>query len=145
MKKYRYTARGFTFLEIMLVVVIIGILAATIAPRLIGRTEKAQIAATRHQIENFKTALQLYEADVGSLPTTEQGLKALKERPSDVLEDVWDGPYMKAIAKDSWKRDFIYRRPGEHDIDFDLYSGGPNRTPDDEDDITSWVKEEESF
>lgn len=139
--------RGFTFLEIMLVVLIIGILFSIVGPQLIGKSKKARIQATRAQMGNIETCLGLYEMDIGSFPTTAQGLKALLERPSDVSEDLWDGPYLKRKAglKDAWKRDFVYAFPGEHNKDsFDIYSKGQDEK-DGEDDITNWEEEEEAL
>ncbi len=142
--KTSYTLkRGFTFMEIMFVVVIIGILLGLVGPKLVGKSKKAKISATEAQIKNFKTSLNTYEMNVGQFPTTSQGLKALIERPSDVDEDDWQGPYMEDIPKDPWKRDYIYKSPGEHSTDFDLASMGPDRQEGTEDDIVSWKKQSE--
>ena len=138
--------RGFTFLEIMLVVVIIGILFSIVGPRLIGRADKARRHATKAQIGSIKTALSLYEMDIGNFPTTAEGLKALLERPSDVSEDLWDIPYLdgRSALKDAWKRELIYVCPGEHNKDsYDLYSKGKDNKEGTEDDITNWEEEEE--
>lgn len=140
--------RGFTFLEIMLVVVIIGILFSIVGPKLIGKAGKARKQATKAQMGNIKTALSLYEMEVGNFPTTAEGLKALFERPSDVSEDLWDGPYLesRSALKDVWKREFVYECPGEHNKDsFDLSSIGKDNKPGTEDDITNWEEEEETF
>lgn len=135
--------RGFTFLEIMFVVAIIGILLSIAIPRIAGRTQKTKIKAARLQIAQFKTALGAYEMDVGSFPTTSQGLKALVERPPDVPEEDWQGKYMDNIPKDPWHEEYIYRSPGEHNPDYDLFSKGPDRQEGTEDDITNWDEEEE--
>jgi general secretion pathway protein G len=138
---------GFTFLEIMLVVVIIGILFSIVGPRLIHRAGKARIQATKAQMGNIKTALGMYEMHVGSFPTTAQGLKALFERPSDVSEDLWDGPYLdsKSALKDVWKHDFTYVCPGEHNKDtYDLSSNGADGKEGTEDDIVNWEEETEA-
>ena len=138
--------RGFTFLEIMLVVLIIGILFSIVGPQLIGRAGKAKVAATKAQMGHIETALSLYEMHVGAFPSTAQGLKALFERPSDVSEDVWDGTYLKkkSALRDAFKQGFIYVCPGEHNKDsFDLSSKGQDNKEGTEDDITNWEDEEE--
>lgn len=140
MSKYK---RGFTFMEIMFVVVIIGILLGLVGPKLVGKSKKAKIKAAEAQISNFKTSLNSYEMNVGEFPSTSQGLKALVERPSDVEEDDWEGPYMDDIPKDPWNREYIYKSPGEHNKDFDLSSMGPDRQEGTEDDITNWKKQSE--
>ena len=143
--KMRRTKRqGFTFLELMFVVVIIGILLSIVVPRLAGKSEKARIAATNAQINSIATALQTFEMNAGRFPTTEEGLKALVERPADIPEGDWQGPYLtkKVVPKDVWKEPFVYRCPGEHGIDYDIFSKGPDRQEGTEDDITNWEEEE---
>ncbi len=136
-----HTRYGFTFLEIMFVVAIIGILLSIAIPRFVGRTQKARIEAAKLQIQHFKTSLGAYEMDIGTFPTTSQGLKALLERPSDVYEEDWNGKYMDNIPKDPWHEEFIYKSPGDHNEDFDLFSKGPDRQEGTEDDITNWEEE----
>src|SRR5688572_5382760 len=104
-------SRAFTLIEIMLVVVIIGILAAVIGPRLVGQSKTAKIRATKASIEGVKTALGMYEVHMSRFPTTEEGLEALLTRPADVSEDEWEGPYLreKALPKDAFGKEFIYR------------------------------------
>ena len=136
---------GFTLIEIMLVVVIIGILAAMVIPRLAGRTEQARVAAARSDIEaNIGSALDLYELDNGSYPTTEQGLLALIEKPStEPIPLNWKekGYLEKArIPKDPWGKEYIYLSPGVHD-DFDIISYGADGAQGGEGknkDINSW-------
>ncbi|MCD6384733.1 type II secretion system major pseudopilin GspG [Candidatus Sumerlaeota bacterium] len=135
-------ARGFTFLEIMFVVAIIGILLSIAIPRFTGKAQRAKIRAAKFQIAQFKTVLGAYEMDVGSFPTTAQGLKALVERPPDVPEEDWHGKYIDSIPKDPWHQEYIYRSPGEHNPDYDLFSKGPDRQEGTEDDITNWEEEE---
>lgn len=137
--------KGFTFLEIMMVVVIIGILMSIAIPRFAGRSEKAKLRAAKLQIKHFQTALGQYEMDVGSFPSTSEGLKALVERPSDVSEEDWDGPYIDAIPKDPWHEEFIYKSPGDNSPDYDLFSKAKDREEGTDDDITSWVKAEDSY
>ncbi|MFH0794612.1 MAG: type II secretion system major pseudopilin GspG [bacterium] len=135
--------RAFTFLEIMLVVTIIGILLAVVGPNLFGRAEKAKVTAAKAQMDSIKTALQHFEIDVGRFPTGQEGLKALVERPSDVFEDEWDGPYLQEgkLPKDPWKQEFTYKCPPEHSRYYDLYSLGKDRQEGTDDDITNWEKE----
>lgn len=135
---------GFTFLEIMLVVVIIGLLLSIAGPRLVGKKRRAQIETARFQIASFKTALGAYEMDVGSFPMTSQGLAALLQRPPDVPEEDWHGPYLDKIPKDPWHEDYIYRSPGEHNPDYDLFSKGPDRQEGTSDDIVSWATDSET-
>ena len=132
--------RGFTFLEIMLVVVIIGIMMAIVAPRFAGQSEKARRTAAKTQIESIKTALGLFEVKTGDFPTTEQGLEALVKRPSDVPEDVWV-KCMDEVPKDPWRNNFIYRYPGEHGADYDLISVGRDKQEGTKDDVTNFSSE----
>jgi general secretion pathway protein G len=132
--------RGFTFLELMLVVAILGILVAIAAPRLVGKAKKAKIKATRVAMKNISTSLGMYEQDQNDFPTTEQGLQALVTRPSDVSEDTWE-KYMDKIPLDAWGEKFQYTCPSEHGEDYDLISGGPDRRIGNDDDITNYTKE----
>ena len=141
----RYTKMGFTFLEIMFVVVIIGILASILVPNLAKRASWARVKATEASIKSAETALSTYEMKVGSYPTTEQGLEALVKCPSDVEKDDWgDSPYLREIPKDAYNQKFIYKCPGEHNPDeYDLYSMGKDRKDGTDDDIVNWTKESE--
>lgn len=143
MRKFRRTHKAFTFLEIMFVVVIIGILAAIAVPRLVGGTTKARIGATKSNMKAIETALMTFEMKVGRFPTTEEGLKALVKCPSDVSEEDWDSQYLKEVPNDAWGEDFIYKYPGENNVDYDLASKGPDKQEDTEDDITNWASEDE--
>ena len=145
MKKLNRDMRGFTFLEIMFVVVIIGILAAIVGPNLVGKSEKARITTTKAQMNSIQTALQAFEMNVGRFPTTEEGLDALVKCPSDVSEDMWDSPYLEEIPKDAWDNAFVYKYPGDNAIYYDLYSYGPDGQEETEDDITNWKKEDEAL
>ena len=133
--------KGFTFLEIMMVVVIIGILMSIAIPQLGGRSERARNNAALFQIGVFKTSLGQYEMDTGQYPSTAQGLQALVERPSEIAEEDWDGPYMDKIPKDPWHQEYIYRYPGEHTKGYEVFSKGKDRQEGTEDDITSWAKD----
>jgi general secretion pathway protein G len=139
--------RGFTLIEIMVVVVILGILAGLIVPRLMGRTEQAKRTKARVQMESIETALKLYKLDNGSYPTTEQGLQALVEAPAvGELAKQWrKGGYLEKgkVPADPWGNDYVYLSPGVHD-DFDLISYGKDGQPggeDDDADINSWESE----
>jgi general secretion pathway protein G len=131
--------QGFTLIELMIVLFILGLLAALVAPRLMGRLGKAKQKTTEAQIHLLATALDLFHLDVGRYPTEEEGLKALREKPSNLAS--WGGPYLdKPVPKDPWARDYLYKCPGEHGP-FDLYSLGADGAPGGEgenQDITNW-------
>ena len=138
----RHAQAGFTLLEILLVVVIIGLLVGVAVVRLGSRSGEAKVVATRRQIDAYKTALGLYELDNGFYPSTEQGLQALIVLPSTApIPNSWKGPYLDpaVIRKDPWGRDYLYRLPGvKNPSGFDLYSPGVNGVEGDEDDIGNW-------
>ena len=129
--------KAFTLIELMLVVIIIGVLAAMVMPRLVGRSEQARSAACKADIEaNIALALDLFEMDNGRFPTTEEGLAALRTNPSGLSK--WKGPYLKKEPKDPWGKLYTYKFPGTHDNDYDLSSCGPNGIEGDSDDIGNW-------
>jgi general secretion pathway protein G len=134
---------GFTLIELMLVVIIIGVLAAMVVPRFVGRSEQARYAAARADIEaNLAIALDLYELDNGSYPTTEQGLEALTQKSeSEPMPPNWKGPYLKKrIPIDPWGNPYRYVCPGTHNSeDYDLSSFGPDGVEGGNDDITNWT------
>jgi general secretion pathway protein G len=140
-------ARGFTLIELMVVIVILGILAGLIVPRIMGRPEEARRMKAKVQIESIETALKLYKLDNGSYPSTEQGLQALVEAPTvGVLPRAWrEGGYLEKgrVPVDPWGNEFVYLNPGLHG-DFDLSSYGPDGQAggDGEDmDVNNWDME----
>ena len=140
----RTDKRGFSLIELMVVIVILGILAALIAPRLIGRTDEAKVVQVRVQIEGLETALKLYKLDNGAYPSTEQGLQALIQQPDTApVPKKWrKGGYLEKskLPQDPWGNDFIYLSPGLHG-DFDIISYGGDGVQGGEDanqDINNW-------
>ena len=126
--------------ELMLVVVIIAALVAMVVPRLAGRSEEARVAVAKADIKgNLSLALRLYEVDNGRYPTTEQGLKALMEKPSSPpTPPNWKGPYVEQAPVDPWGKPYTYHYPGTHPPrDYDLYSFGPDGA-ESSDDISNW-------
>ena len=118
---------GFTLIELMIVLFILGLLAALVAPRLMGRVGQAKIKSAKAQIQLLATALDLYHLDVGRYPTEEEGLRSLREKPESL--SAWGGPYLdKDVPKDPWSRDYLYKSPGEHGP-YDLYSLGADGQP----------------
>lgn len=141
---YLKSKRGFTLIEIMVVIVILGLLAALVGPKLMGRTDDAKITDTRVQIKNIETALKLYKLDNGDYPTTEQGLAALVTKPTIgvIPKNYKDSGYLESrkLPKDPWNNDYLYVSPGEHG-DYDLYSYGADGAKGGEGknaDIGSW-------
>jgi general secretion pathway protein G len=136
---YRPHAAGFTLLELLVVMVIIGLLAGYVAPRYFSQVGKSEIKAAQAQIVSFEKALDTYRLDIGRYPTTEQGLNALMQRPQN--EAKWNGPYLqKAIPLDPWGKPYQYKSPGERG-EFDLWSFGKDGQPGgsgENADVTSW-------
>jgi general secretion pathway protein G len=131
--------RGFTLLELLVVMVIIGLLAAYVGPRYFSQIGKSEVKTTRAQINAIEKALDQYRIDVGSYPTTEQGLAALITRPANLSR--WDGPYLsKTLPMDAWGRPYVYKSPGEHgEIDISSFGRDGRAGGDGIDaDITNW-------
>jgi len=130
---------GFTLLELLVVMVIIGLLASIIAPQYFGQIGKSNVKVARAQVEALGQALDQYRLDVGRYPTTEQGLAALRVGPTDVPK--WRGPYLKRdVPLDPWGLAYQYKAPGQHG-DYDLLSLGSDGQPGGEgeaSDVTSW-------
>lgn len=135
---------GFTLIEVLVVVVVIGMLAGLVGPRIIGRVSEARTATARTQVELLGLALDNYRLDNGGYPTTEQGLVALQVKPSgEPVPLSWRGPYLKkAIPADPWGRPYGYRSPGEHNSGgYDLWTlgrDGQENGEGDDADVTSW-------
>lgn len=130
---------GFTLVELLLVLVILGTLAAIVIPKFAGRTEQARVTAARTQISNLETSLDAYETDCGSYPQGSDGLRSLLEKPSDV--EGWRGPYIKKeLPPDPWGRPYVYECPGKHNADgYDIMSPGPDGQAGTDDDIANWT------
>lgn len=130
---------GFTLLELLVVMVIIGLLAGYVGPKLFAQIGRSEVKIARAQIDGFQKALDQFRLDTGHYPATEQGLASLRAKPGD--EAKWGGPYLaKAVPKDPWGHDYVYRSPGEHG-EYDLLSMGRDGRPGGEGedaDLVSW-------
>ena len=134
--------QGFTLIEIMVVVVILGILASVIAPRIMDNPDKARVSKARHDINALESALDVYRLDNFNYPSTDQGLDALVTKPTTSPEPPnWkQGGYIKRLKKDPWGNDYLYLSPGEHG-EIDIYSLGADGAPGGDGinaDIGSW-------
>lgn len=131
---------GFTLLELLVVMVVLGLLAGIVAPNLFRNMKSSEITTTRAQIDALGKALDQYRLDVGQYPANQQGLAALIQAPSNTTG--WRGPYLrKAVPKDPWGQLYQYRSPGQFNSDFDLFSFGPDRKAGgdgDNTDIGNW-------
>jgi general secretion pathway protein G len=131
---------GVTLIEMLVVLMIIGLFAALVAPRMFRKSDAARVVAAHAQINSFMTALGAYKLDTGTFPTTEQGLQALRVQPAGLAQ--WQGPYLpQEIPVDPWGRAYIYKYPGEHGDEPDVISYGQDGQPGGDStnaDIVSW-------
>jgi general secretion pathway protein G len=133
---------GFTLIEIMVVVIIIGLLAAVVVPQFLGRVDDARISKAKQDLQALETALTMYKLDNFTYPTSDQGLTALVQAPADGSAKNWRaGGYLKRVNKDPWGNDYKYAAPGTHSAEYDLFSQGADGQPDGEGlnaDIGNW-------
>jgi general secretion pathway protein G len=136
--------RGFTLIEIMVVVVILGILAAIVAPNVIGRIDDAQVTRVQGDLRGVENALNMYRLDNFRYPTTEQGLEALVNKPADPTLTNWkSGGYLPRLPKDPWGNPYVYLNPGNHG-EIDIYTLGADGRPGGEGldaDVGNWELE----
>ena len=144
MESYRKRERGFTLIELLIVMVILGLLAALVGPRMFGKVGKSRQKAAKAQITLFETALDTYRLDVGKYPSTEQGLQALRTKPSDA--EKWDGPYLpKTVPKDPWGNPYVYKRTDNGEVEIiSLGANGAEGGEGEDKDISNRDGEEES-
>jgi general secretion pathway protein G len=139
-RQKRKRQAGVTLIEMLVVVTIIALFAALVAPRMLRRSDTARVTAARAQINSFMTALGAYKLDTGVFPTTEQGLQALRVKPQGVNQ--WEGPYLpQEIPTDPWARPYVYKYPGEHGDEPDVISYGADGQPGGDGtnaDVVSW-------
>ena len=131
---------AFTLVELLLVLLILGVLAAVVLPKFSGVSERSRVTAAQTQVSTFKTALDSFEVDMGSYPKGRSGLLDLIQQPRDAQN--WHGPYLQsdAVPKDPWGNDYIYECPGRHNPSFyDLYSAGPDGRAGNDDDVCNWT------
>jgi len=137
---------AFTLIEVLLVIAILGMLVAWVVPKLMGRKDQAMIDIARNTVASrgpIAQMLQLYKLDIGKYPPTDEGLKALSERPDSIDEDtnLWKGPYVEDpdSLRDPWGNEYQYKAPGDVNTNsYDLWSNGPDGQEGTEDDIKNW-------
>ncbi len=131
---------GFTLLEIMVVIVILGLLAGMVVPNVMGSVDQANVQKVVTDIATIEGALKLYKMDVGRYPTSDQGLQALIEKPSSapVPKKYRSGGYLDKLPDDSWHSPYYYKMPGDHGKHYDIFSAGPDGMKDTCDDIGNW-------
>lgn len=128
--KPRSAATGFTLIEILVVLVILGLLAGLVGPRLFGKVDSSKVRTAETQVRMFKTALQTYRLDVGRYPSTESGLGALQQAPADGSAPLWAGPYLdEELPADPWGNPYQYRDEAASGQEFTLFSFGADGAP----------------
>lgn len=139
--KYNKKIQGFTLIEVMVVVLILGLLATIVVPKVVGSTDKARISKAKQDIAGLESALTMYRLDNFFYPTTDQGLESLVEKPTVEPEPKnWKtGGYIARLPNDPWGEPYKYLSPGIHG-EIDIYSGGPNLQTED-DDVGNWDTE----
>jgi general secretion pathway protein G len=136
-RKIQLNHRGFTLVELLLVLAILAILAGLVYPQITKRAEGARITAAKVQIATFTTALQTFAVDNGSFPKGKDGLAQLLQRPANTPN--WQGPYLDKLPADPWSHGYVFEFPGKHPpVSFDLMSAGPDGQPGTADEITNW-------
>jgi general secretion pathway protein G len=141
-RPYRHGERGFTLVEILVVITIIGLFMALVGPRVLNYLAESKVKAAKIQIESLSSALDLFYLDVGRYPSTSEGLVALAQPPGGIQS--WNGPYLRtgAVPNDPWGHAYVYRSPGEHGS-FDIVSHGAKGVEGGADaatDIVSWAR-----
>lgn len=131
-------ARGFTLIEIMVVVIIIGLLAAVIVPQVVSKVDEARISKAKEDIQALETALTEYRLDNSTYPSNDDGLDALIKQPNDPSVTHWHGPYVQRLSKDPWGHSYQYEYPGTHGLPYDLYTLGAAGQPGGSDTIGNW-------
>lgn len=143
-RRIRRAARrsAFTLLEVLMVIVILGVLAALIVPQFTGTQRRAEIDLTKTQVAGLASDLERFKLHCGRFPTSDEGLAALLTKPdAEDIGDKWAGPYIKKPAKDAWQRDLRYESPGRYNEEsYDLWSLGPDGQDGTDDDIANWEK-----
>ena len=136
--------RGFTLVEMLLVLVILATLAAVVVPKFAGRSKQAKVTATKSQISNLEIAIDSFEIDMGYFPKAGKDLRDLVEEPNSNNVQDWQGPYLKmGIPRDPWGSEYVYNYPGKMNIgSYDISSGGPDMKTGTDDDITNWQTED---
>jgi len=134
----RKSEKGFSLIELIVVLVILGLLAAVVGPRVYKNLSGSKSHVAKIQIEELGGALQMYSLDMGRYPDTSEGLEALVRNPGS--SESWNGPYVSKpqLPKDPWGKSYMYRCPGMHGGDYDLFSLGPDGSDGGDDDIVNW-------
>jgi general secretion pathway protein G len=124
-EKIKSSEKGFTLIELIVVLVILGLLAAVVAPKIIGKLSQSKAQIAKIQIKELESALALFSFDVGRFPTVTEGLEALRRNPGNL--EAWKGPYLeKEVPLDPWGKPYVFRIPSNHGNDYDLFSYGPD-------------------